>query len=438
MNKIIRLAIREYLAIVRTKGFIIGLILAPLLGGGSILITAMMEKNVDRSDKTIAVIDHARTIAPAIQRAAEARNKSEVFHEKTGKKLKPAYNIEVVKPDGQAMDRQRLELSDRVRAGQLHAFVEIQAEVIHPPTNSSRTLITYHSKNPALDDVRRWIASPINDEIHRQRLAEAGIDAQKVNSLLNWMAVEGAGLVTVDAKSGAINQPVKSSEAEAVLVPIITVMMMFMLLMMGATPSLQAVMEEKTQRIAEVMLGAVTPTQFMWGKLIGGVGVALTGSSVYLLVGGFTLASLALTHFMPYHVIPWFVVFLLLGVLMMGAILAALGSACNDPKDAQTLMLPAMLPMMFPLFVLVPIIKEPNGAFAVIMSFIPLFTPQIMTLRLGTQAGIPWWHPVVGLIGVILCTFLLVWLGGRIFRVGILLQGKPPRLSEIARWAIKG
>ncbi|MCD6392063.1 MAG: ABC transporter permease, partial [Planctomycetes bacterium] len=114
------------------------------------------------------------------------------------------------------------------------------------------------------------------------------------------------------------------------------------------------------------------------------------------------------------------------------------GSACSDAKDAQSLTLPAMLPVMIPMFVLGPVLKSPDGAFATVLSFIPPFTPTVMLLRQSSTMTICAWHPWAGLAGIILFAFLSVWAGGRIFRIAILMQGKTPKLTTLVRWAIRG
>jgi ABC-2 type transport system permease protein len=129
---------------------------------------------------------------------------------------------------------------------------------------------------------------------------------------------------------------------------------------------------------------------------------------------------------------------MLLAVIMFGALSAALGSTCSEPKDAQSLTFPSILPALIPMFIYFPVVKEPLSGFATTMSLIPIFTPLLMVLRLSTPESIPAWQPYVGLIGVLLTTLFFVWAGGRIFRVAILAQGTPPKLSNILRWAMKG
>jgi ABC-type Na+ efflux pump permease subunit len=176
----------------------------------------------------------------------------------------------------------------------------------------------------------------------------------------------------------------------------------------------------------------------MMGKVLGGVAVSMTGSAVYM---GFAVVALNQSgspDFVPYQILPWFFVYTFLSIVMLGAVYAALGSACNDVKEAQTVTMPAMMPIMVPLFVMVPVLKEPMSSFATWMSLFPPFTPLLMLLRMSTPGGVPGWQPWVGLIGIILAATLSVWVGGRIFRVGILLQGQPLRLSNLFRWAARG
>jgi ABC-2 type transport system permease protein len=197
-------------------------------------------------------------------------------------------------------------------------------------------------------------------------------------------------------------------------------------------------MEEKTQRIAEVLLGSIQPFEFMMGKIIGGVGVSLTASMVYV-IGGITAGKyMGLGAYIPYHLLPWFFAFMIMAVFLFGSMLASLGSACNDLKDVQSLALPAMLMMMIPMFIMTPVLKEPLSAFSTWLSLFPPFTPMLMMLRLSTPAGVPVWQPFVGIAGVLLFTLFSVWAGGRIFRIGILMQGKPPKLVDILRWAVRG
>ena len=123
---------------------------------------------------------------------------------------------------------------------------------------------------------------------------------------------------------------------------------------------------------------------------------------------------------------------------MVGCAFAALGSTCNDSKDAQAIQFPAMLPIIIPMFVMMPIIQNPLGSFATTMSLIPPFTPMLMLVRQATQVTIPLWQPIAGLAGVLIFTLLSVWAGGRIFRSCIIMHGKRPKLGTMLRQMLRG
>lgn len=438
MRKTLKLAKREYKAAVRTKGFIIGLVLAPLFMGGSLIVFALMKDRVDTTDKNVVIVDRSGVVAKALMEAAERWNIDDIYNDETGKKIKPAYFFEVVEPDDEDPAAQRLELSDRVRNSGLHAFVEIDPEVAHPDEEGEASRIRYYGKNAAMDDLRHWMAWPINNHLRRLRLADAGIEESEVEDLFHWVNVEGLGLVSVDEATGDIQEARRASEYEAILVPIIIMMLLFLMIMMSVPGMLHSVMEEKTQRIAEVLLGSIKPFEFMMGKLMGGIGVSLTSSAVYILGGIFVVTFMGFNDYIPFHVLPWFVAHMLMAIIMFGAMAAALGSTCSEAKDAQSLTFPAILPAIIPMFVYFPIVKEPLSGFATWMSLIPIFTPTLMVLRQSTPEMIPAWQPYVGLLGVFLFTLLFVWAGGRIFRIAILMQGTPPKLANMLRWAIRG
>lgn len=439
MRKILTLARREYLSTIQTKGFIIGLILMPIFASSGFIAQKLSEKHVDVTDKRITVIDRSGVIAESIVQAAKTRNENELFDKTTGKKARPAYLIEVAVPDTVDPAKQRLELSNRVRAKELHAFVEIGAGIVHPEQGDAQSSrIGYYSGNAAMDEVRQWLSWPINNQLRHLRLADAGIDESRVRDLFNWTNVEGLDLVSVDEGTGKVREAQRSSEGRAIGVPSVMVMLMFFLIILGATPLISTVMEEKSQRIAEVLLGSVQPFEFMMGKILGGVGVSLTALLVYGAGGILAVRFMGYGEYIPYHLLPWFFAFLLLAVFMYGSLLAALGSACSDSNDVKSLSMPGMLPMVIPMMLLMPVLREPSGAFSTWLSLFPPFTPTLMMLRMSAPAEIPLWQPCVGMAGVLLLTLFTVWAGGRIFRIGILMQGKPPRLGEILRWAMRG
>ncbi len=437
MNKIMTLFKREYRAAVRTKSFIFGLILVPILMGGGFLAMIIMETKQDTQDKKIVIVDHSGMMEEVIMQVVNQRNQHEIFDSETGEKSMSAYLVEFVDPDPADRTGQQLELSNRVKSSDLHAFIEIGPHVYNPQSDSG-AYIRYYSEHAFMDNIRYWFGNVINEHLRQLRISELNLEQEEINDLFRWINIEGMGLVTVDRKTGEQQEAQAVNELQSFLVPYIIVLLMFMLVMMSSIPLLSVVMEEKSERIAEVLLGSVTPFQFMTGKVLGGIGVSLTTAVIYVGAGIATARLTGVESSIPYEILPWFFVYTILFIIMVGSGMAALGATCNDNKDAQSLQFPAMLPVIIPLFVIVPVIQNPTGSLATTLSLIPPFTPTIMMTRLATPVTIPLWQPLAGLAGVVLFTILTVWVGARIFRTAILIQGQKPTLSNLFRYAFRG
>lgn len=438
MRKILLIARREYLTSVKTKAFFIMIVLMPIMMGGGLIAYTLFKNQKDTADKRIAVVDRSGRLAEGLVAAAEERNRQMVHDPKTGKKVEPAYVIQIVPPDDADPVAQRVELSRQVKQRRLAAFVEIGRGAVQPGTDPDAARIRYHSENAAIDDARDWLAHPLNGMIREQRLADAGVEPEARQNLLNWSDVEALGLVTLDAKTGQVKDAERSDEVRVLLIPAMLAMLMFMMIMVGATPMLNVVMEEKMQRIAEVLLGSVKPFQLMLGKLLGTLGVSFTVIAIYM--GGGIAAAYYMNagSYIPFHALPWFFGYMVAAIVLFGSLIIALGAACNDAKEAQSMLMPVWLLVMIPMFVWMPVLKEPLSSFATGLSLVPPFTPILMMLRQSTPAGVPLWQPCVGLLGSLAFALACVWAGGRIFRVGILMQGNPPKPRDLIRWAIRG
>jgi ABC-2 type transport system permease protein len=438
MSKIWTLFKREYRAAVRTKSFVISLVLVPIMMGGGFAAMIIMENNKDTDDKHFVVIDHSGLMTGPLNEALEIRNKEEIFHSNTGEKIDAAYVVEFMEFDLQDPESQQLTLSDRVESQELHAFIEIGPDILHPVGEGKEAYLKYYSQHSFNDQSRYWFQNVVNNNLRDIRAAELNLDAAQAKDLLWRINVEGMGLVTVDKKTGEQQEAEKTNEAQAFLVPYVLLILMFMLVMMSAIPQLSSVMEEKNEKIAEVLLGTITPFQFMMGKVMGGIGVSLTTAAIYVGAGVFTLNYIGMESLIPVDVLPWFFIFTILFVLMVGSGMAALGATCNDNKDAQSLTFPGILPAIIPMFLIAPIIADPTGPLATTMALIPPFTPTIMVMRMASSVTIPMWQPIVGLLGVILYTIFTVWIGARVFRTAILIQGQKPNLATLYKYAFKG
>ena len=437
MRKILIIALREYKAAVKTKSFIVSLILLPVIMGGSLAISIISEKKVDTTDRKFVIIDHSALFTETLEQSVQQRNETEIYKPGTREKIRPAFLIEFAVPDTTDPNAQKLELSERVASKDLTGFLEIGKSILHPDADPAHAYLRFYSETSILDETQQWFTNPINNHLRELRLADMHLSPDSTRELFLWANMESLGLVKMDSNTGVIQDAEKSNPLRSLLVPYALVMMMFMLGMVGSMPLLTAVMEEKMERIAEVLLATVTPFQFMAGKVLGSTSVALTTAAIYITGGLITAQQFGADNLIPYSIVVWFFVYLVLFLIMTGSIMAALGSACNDNKDAQNISIPAMLPMILPLFVIMPVLKNPLGSLATGMSLIPPFTPMVMIVRQATPVTIPAWQPYVGLIGVVLFTVFVVWAGARIFRTGILMQGQKPTFANLFRYAFR-
>jgi ABC-type Na+ efflux pump permease subunit len=277
----------------------------------------------------------------------------------------------------------------------------------------------------------------LNERVQQLRLEGANFDPKVVRELTQRVPLGNLGLVKTDA-AGNIISAEETNQLANFLVPFAMMFLMFMVIMATTTPLLNSTLEEKTQRIAEVLLASIPPFELMAGKLIGIMGVSLTMAGVYLTGAYVALDRAGYAQFFPWQSMWWFLAFLSLAVLMYGSIFIAIGAAVTDMKEAQSMMTPVMLLIVTPMFVLQNVIQEPGSTLALTLSLFPPATPMLMIIRQTVPPGIPIWQPLLGMVLVVLTSLACVFAAGRIFRVGILMQGKGAKISEMLRWALRG
>ena len=440
MRKLLLMAKRDYIASVRTKTFIIGLVVAPLLFGGGALGTAILSKRTDLRDRRVAVLDHTGLVAQPLMRATADKNEKESYSKVTHTQTAPLYVLEAVAPSPGDPDEQRLALSDRVRNRQLFAFLEIWPQALHPgqETKPPVRAVAYYTNAGGIDMSRNWLREPLNRVVHTVQLAQLGVDGSHFEDLLAAVPIDPLNLLMRDAATGQIQHAKKKDEVAEFAAPFGLLMLLTMIVMIGTAPMLSGVTEDKNQRIFEMLLGLVTPTELMAAHVLAALGRSLTSSAFYIFGALLALQGMAMMGSVPLHVLPWFVLYVVAEVTMLSSFAAALGAACDSPQDAQNLAVLLMIPIMFPFFVLVPVMAAPNGAMATVLSLFPPLTPMLMLLRQAMPAGVPAWQPWVGLVGILLWAAAGTWAAARIFRVAILMQGQPPKLSKIVRWVWAG
>ncbi|HEY9141947.1 MAG TPA: ABC transporter permease, partial [Bryobacteraceae bacterium] len=300
------------------------------------------------------------------------------------------------------------------------------------------TGVSYYTNAGGIDEMRRWLGGPISDGVRLARLEQLGIDIKHNPRLAASPRIDDLSLVERDERTGEVHQARKRSELVGFFVPFAVAMVLAMIVMVGSAPMLQSVTQDKSQRIVETLLGAVSPLELMTGKVLGSAGVSVTSSLLYVIAGVAAVNALGVAGLLPLTIIPWFYVYLLTDVIVLCAFAAALGACCSTPQDAQNLAILLLMPCLIPMFTLVTVLRQPNGMLSTVMSLVPPFTPILMLLRQAMPNGVPAWQPWVGLADVLVFAAGTVWAASRIFRVAILMQGRPPKLAEAVRWAIKG
>lgn len=334
--------------------------------------------------------------------------------------------------------------------------VELFAAVVVPPTVRDHVIrpgglprqptpeesVQFWAANLADTDLASEIEQAINDQQRRDEFRNLDVDAEKVR------AVQGTSvpLVKLNPTKAAGREQVSMADKIRQWAPVGFVYLLWISIFAIASMLLNNTIEEKSNRLVEVLLSSITPWELMVGKLAGiaGAGLAMVGSWLIALVAVLwwqagpqaEFAQSLLEVVTGSGLLPAFLSYFLLGYLLYGGIFLALGSVCNTLKEAQNMMQPVMLVMIVPLLTMMFIPKDPNGTLARVMSWIPLYTPFVMMNRAAANP------PAVDLYGTTLLLLVSVvftlWFAGRIFSVGILRTGQPPRLVELLRWLTRG
>jgi ABC-2 type transport system permease protein len=457
MRKTLVVAAREYQAAVRTKSFVISLFIMPLMMGGGILANYLLKDQADIQEKPFAVIDRTpdQGFLHTLAIKAQARNEKEIYSAPNHKQVKPVFTIEAVEPsteDSQSILQQRFALSERVRKKELIGFLEISpkgmkgdaspnspALVVPDALLKYRIECRYQTNSPTYLDFSQWARMILDESAKQRRFVSLNpqLSQNDLKIVLEPVSLQTKGLSTKNA-AGQIEEAQDEQPIASFGVPFGFIMLMFMLTLLGATPLMQGVVEEKMQRIAEVLLGSVRPFELMMGKLLGMVGVSLTLGGVYLSGAYWSAHRYGFAQYLPVEMLLWFGIYLSMAVLMYGSLFIAVGAACTDLRETQTMLWPVMLLICIPMFVWFTIVREPNSTFSTCISFFPFATPILMMGRLAVPPGIAWWQPPLGVVLVLVTTLLCVYAAGRIFRVGILMQGKGAQLGDLVKWVFRG
>jgi ABC-2 type transport system permease protein len=419
MTKSLAIALREYSAAVKTKAFVISVVLLPVMLFGTFAVQRFTTRLGDGKELSYVFLDRGgdQPVFDALVTAVENRNRAG---------FGSAWRVRC-EAGGSAAEDLRYKLSDQIRKGDLAGYIEV-----------SDSQILYHSNSATDTEFRDFAARSINHTLRNQRLAQAGLSVAKIEPLLVPLQVTDAGLSRVDSKTGQVISEPAPNGVTAILVPFALVMLMFMVVLIGAIPMMQGVIEEKQQRIAEVLLASVRPFELMAGKLIGMTAISFTLFGIYG-IGGVWMArhsNYQIGAYVTPSLLCWFLLFQILAVLMFGSMYIAIGASCSDMKEAQSLLLPINLLIILPLMLAANVIQHPGGSLARWASFFPTAAPMLTIARIAALPTLPLWEKLGPAAITVLATLLFVWAAGRIFRVG--LMAGQSSLLKMMGWIVRG
>jgi len=433
MNQILLVAKRECLAQVKNKTFIIMTLLSPLILVGIIGIIAwMMSANSDQ--KSIAVVDESHEFITAL-----VSGNNEIYN---------FYGPEDIKGIKDTLAESKtlngllvIPKFDKNDFSKVEKGIEL----------STRGNIGVGFKE-SLED-------KLNKRIEELKMEQAGISHEALKNIDSNVKIK-----TFDLKGGSEEKGEYVKFGLAMFLAYV----IFMFIMIYGVKVMRSVVEEKNNRVVEIIISSVKPFNLMMGKILGTTMVALTQFIIWILMtlGAFGIITIGLSKNLPENasnlnvdqlqgtvpnwiiqllnfneiiwtlnipfIIIFFIVYFLLGYLFYSSIFAAIGSAVDNDTDTQQFTFYPIFPMMIAMYGSMTTLENPDGPVAFWLSIIPLTSPISMVTRL--PFGVEWWQIALSLVLLIGTMLLMVFFASKIYRVGILMYGKKPSFKEMWKW----
>lgn len=405
---------REYLERVRTKGFIISTLAVPLIIMGLMALSIFLGVRSEQSEREMALLDLTGTLGEQV--AAELG--------------RLGYSIELVDPSEGTET-----LDQRVEDNELRAYL-----VLDDLTTSEGAFV-YRSKDTPGRLFRALAQRIVGETVLDARLANTE-DPAGLRQLL------GGGELEFEA----LDEEAADNEVADRVVPMITgfagAMLLYMTILIYGAYVLRSVMEEKRNRVVEIVISSIRPWELMLGKIVGVGAVGLTQLGIWVLFVSLlgllavpaVLASVPAANLSDLGavlpgpgVLLLFLLFFVLGYFLYSALFATVGAMCSRDEDAQQAQFPVVMLLVVPLVLQMSSINGRGMAWIDWLALFPFFSPILMYPRAAAGA-VPAWMVIASLVLMVLAVIATAWVAGRIYRVGILMQGKRPTLKELVRW----
>jgi len=413
---------REYLERVTKKSFWLGTAVFPLIMVAFGFLPMLLVGLGGNEQKTIAMVDGTGKLASAV---------THELADETLKNGQPRYVIENVPVTG-SIDAARAPLEQRVRDKKIYGILSVNPDI------EAKDAFQFYGRT--VGDIKS-----IAEFQSALRRAVIGLRFERANISVDPSLVAKL-MAPVDMQTNELSTgggSTKKGFMEAYFGTFMFVMILFMTLLLYGIATMRGILEEKSSRVMEVLLGSVSPNELMSGKILGIGLVGLTQVAIYALTAGAvriylsTSANPEMAGFLSAFTagkLAYFLVFFLLGYFMYTAMFACIGAVCNSEQEAQNLQSPVQMCLMMPMMATIFFVGQPDSTVSVIVSLIPIFTPMVMFMRICVQTP-PFWQIALSIALTLGATWVIFRSAAKIFRIGILMYGKRPTIPEILRWA---
>jgi len=421
MRKIYKVAQREFVETVKTRTFILGLLVVPLIIGSIILFGQWFAPRPDapRAPVRVRVTSPSQTLSAEIKIVFDQYNLAHPLGSLT---------LEVVDAGGGAVEEQAKE---DLRKGRLDAYAALEGNL--EGEEGAIRLFTHKAK-PSQVDALGTVERLLREAVIDRRYETRGLD-RKMLVAISKVSIQWAELG--EAQDQERTQG-KSQQMARMMVPFAFMYLIFIGIVGMGQHMVSSIIEEKNSRIIEVLLSAVSPFELMTGKIAGLAAVGLTVMALYGVAGYAAARWKGLQIDIGADLLVYGLIYYILGFVLFSAILAGVGSVCNTIKETQSLMMPIMLVFIIPMIAWPRLAQEPNGELARVLSYVPPATPMVMVLRLSSGTAIWTGEVVLSILVLIVGVLATMWAAAKVFRTGILLYGKRPGPREILRWLREG
>lgn len=406
LRHVVAVARWEFIEKVRTKAFVISLLITPLF----MLMFAVLPPLLSniQNDKTtqFGVWDGTHGLATGLHESLAAQRKLP--------DSSPRYKLILLegKTGQEAVDAAK----SRVFAGELRGIVII------PPDAEKTHAIKYYGENVGNDiDISR-IKTAVEKSIISRRLVKYSVDPEAIRDISLETEVQSIKL----SKDGTEQ---KTSSIEQFFGMYGSILIVMMMISMTGQIMVRSMLDEKSNRIIEILLSSCRPVELMLGKLLGLGGLGLVQGMLWMIIsGGASLFFPLAASFLGF--LPIVIMFALLGYLFYAALLIGLGSTATTEQEAQAMTGYAIMVSALPFVLMFVLLDEPSGTLARVMSFIPFLTPSVMSARIFLQTP-PWWEITLAVLSMLVWITIVTFVSAKIFRVGILTYGKKMTMKEI-------